>query len=400
MAKRKATRRGNGEGSIWQRPDGRWLGQISLGYDEEGKLKRKTFYGKTRSEVSLKMTSELSYIMKNGYQTVCKEKFETIFMEWLLVFKRNTVQARTFERILSNAKTHVIPELGKYGLDEINMQAIQKMINRLYLKELSLDVIKKSKQIVGQFFEYAIDNEMAIKNPTAKIKIQKREKHIEDAQRYKAIPPDKRDEFIKALDSQTILKPMCLVMMCCGLRIGETLALTWRDVDIERKLIHINRAITVDVKMDKLGNVLSRKTVIGDTKTACSVRIVPVPDSLIPVLEAWKEDRWIEGKKHNVDLLAPDSLVFGKYDGGIRTYRNTQNIFDRFCKQNGFDKLGLHIHGLRQTYSNMLFEKSVNPKVIQGLLGHKDVKTTIMNYNSVDKSYFDRISNLINEQFK
>ena len=49
MAKRKATRRGNGEGSIWQRPDGRWLGQISLGYDEEGKLKRKTCYGKTRS---------------------------------------------------------------------------------------------------------------------------------------------------------------------------------------------------------------------------------------------------------------------------------------------------------------------------------------------------------------
>ena len=39
MAKRKATRRGNGEGSIWQRPDGRWLGQISLGYDEDGKLK-------------------------------------------------------------------------------------------------------------------------------------------------------------------------------------------------------------------------------------------------------------------------------------------------------------------------------------------------------------------------
>ena len=105
-----------------------------------------------------------------------------------------------------------------------------------------------------------------------------------------------------------------------------------------------------------------------------------MPDSLIPVLEAWKEDRWIEGKKHNVDLLAPDSLVFGKYDGGIRTYRNTQNIFDRFCKQNGFDKLGLHIHGLRQTYSNMLFEKSVNPKVIQGLLGHKDVNTTKKHY--------------------
>src|SRR5574344_342196 len=105
MAKRKTTRRGNNEGSIFQRKDGRWLGEITI-----------------------------------GYKTISTEKFETLFMEWLLVFKRNTVLPRTLERIISNAKTNVLPEIGHLTLSEFSPQIIQKLINKLYIKELSLDV--------------------------------------------------------------------------------------------------------------------------------------------------------------------------------------------------------------------------------------------------------------------
>ena len=49
---------------------------------------------------------------------------------------------------------------------------------------------------------------------------------------------------------------------------------------------------------------------------------------------------------------------------------------------------------------NMLFESGENPKVIQALLGHKSVKTTITTYNSVDKSYFEKAINVFNEQYK
>ena len=48
----------------------------------------------------------------------------------------------------------------------------------------------------------------------------------------------------------------------------------------------------------------------------------------------------------------------------------------------------------------MLFEADQNPKVIQSLLGHKDVKTTISTYNSVDKSYFNKATDVFNEQYK
>lgn len=61
---------------------------------------------------------------------------------------------------------------------------------------------------------------------------------------------------------------------------------------------------------------------------------------------------------------------------------------------------GIHFHTLRHTYSNMLFEADQNPKVIQNLLGHKSVKTTITTCNSVDKSYFQKATDVLNNNFK
>ena len=94
-----------------------------------------------------------------------------------------------------------------------------------------------------------------------------------------------------------------------------------------------------------------------------------------------------------------NAVVFANSDGSVRTYSGTRRIFDRFAKKNGFFGK-IHFHTLRHTYSTMLFEANENPKVIQALLGHKSVKTTLTVYNSVDKSYYkqatDKLNNLFN----
>lgn len=92
--------------------------------------------------------------------------------------------------------------------------------------------------------------------------------------------------------------------------------------------------------------------------------------------------------------------MFGNDDDSLRSYGGTKKILYRFLKSNNLDKYNIHFHTLRHTYSNTLFEAEQNPKVIQSLLGHKDVKTTITTYNSVDKSYFDKATNVFNEQYK
>ena len=96
---RKGTRRGNNEGSIFQTKDGKWLGQVTIGYKEDGKPKRKTFTGRTRAEVATKMASDLNTVLKNGYKTVSNEKFGTLFTDWLLIFKRNTIQVKLLTKL-------------------------------------------------------------------------------------------------------------------------------------------------------------------------------------------------------------------------------------------------------------------------------------------------------------
>ena len=79
-------------------------------------------------------------------------------------------------------------------------------------------------------------------------------------------------------------------------------------------------------------------------------------------------------------------------------------VFDRFKRRHNLDKYNIHFHGLRHTFLNMLFEMNENPKVIQQLLGHRDVKTTITVYNSVDSDYVreatDRLNTKIQENQK
>ena len=189
-------------------------------------------------------------------------------------------------------------------------------------------------------------------------------------------------------------------MMFAGLRTGEVLALQWQDINFENKTINVERGLTIEPKFNSEGKVIKRITIISKTKTTCSKRVVPMPDILINALNDYKQRQSQISNKGKVDLLDKHCFVFANDDGTFRTYSGTQKILNRFLKKYKLTEYNIHFHGLRHTYSNMLFEADQNPKVIQSLLGHKDVKTTISTYNSVDKSYFDKATNVLNEQFK
>ena len=413
MAKKKAvkrTRRANNEGSIFQRSDGRWGGALTLGYDENGKIIRKTIYGKSQAEVVKKLSEISGRIKSNSYDLVEQNDLETLMFEYLMTFKKSAVAPRTFEGNIRNFKLHIAPLIGKMKVYEIDNYVIQKLVNNLIDQGYSTDTIKKCKHLISQFFEYAIDNKWVLVNPTLKVKVKgKRKVYEEDDEKYKALPPEIRDMFLEALnkDEANFIKPLCITLMFAGLRIGEAIALKWKNIDFKNKTIKVERAITQVPKFDEEGNIKNRVTVIGDTKTTCSVREIPVTDIVIETLKNWK-DKQNEKQQTNPDvtaiLTAPTSYVFANDDGSYRTYSGCRKIFDRFKKRNGLNKFNIHFHGLRHTFSNMLFEMNENPKVIQQLLGHRDVKTTITVYNSVNSDYVkeatDRLNTKIQENQK
>ena len=404
MAKKKVvskTRRANNEGSIFQRKDGRWVGAAAAGYDDEGKLVRKYVYGKTRMEVANKLSELTNRIESDSFDYVDKNNLSTLMNEWLLVFKKNQVAPRTFEGVYSKFKKHIEPKIGNMKIDEVSTLTIQKVLNQMLEDGYSLDVVRKTKVVFNQFFDYAVQHKFVVNNPTLLTRVKSKERKIYDGEnKYKAIPPEVREKFLTCLNEHKLLKPLCLCMMLAGLRTGEALALMWKDIDFENKTINIERAITVVPKFDENGKIKERKTVISETKTACSKRVVPMPDLLIAVLKDYKVEQELKGDENNINLIDKSSLVFCNNDGSLRTYYGTKKIFYRFLEKHELDNMGIHFHTLRHTYSNMLFEADQNPKVIQALLGHKSVKTTITTYNSVDKSYFQKATDVLNNNFK
>ena len=407
MAKNKVvnkTKRTNGEGSIFQRKDGRWVGTITIGYDEKGKQKKKSVYGKNQTDVAKKLSEISGKIKNNSYEIIEHKTFGELMSEWLLVFKKSAVSPRTFEGIIRNFRLHIEPIIGKMKIYEIDTFVVQQILNKMIDANYSLNVVKKNKHLISQFFEYAIDNKWVQDNPTRKTLVKVKDRRVYSGkERYKALTPESRRVFLKVLneDESNFLKPLCYVLLFAGLRIGEALALQWKNVNFEDKTLKIERSVTQIPKFDSNGKILSRVTVIGDTKTTCSVREVPITDIVANTLKEWKEKQTIrERTNRNVtaELTAPTSFIFANDDGSVRSYSGCRMIFDRFIRRHNLNKYNIHFHGLRHTFSNMLFELNENPKVIQQLLGHKDVKTTITVYNNVNSDYVKESTNRLNEK--
>lgn len=409
MAKNKVvnkTRRANNEGSIYRRKDGRWAGYLSVGFDKEGKPIRKTIYGKNQAEVAKKLSDLSGRIKSNSYEIMENHTFGELMEQFLLVFKKPSVSARTFEGNMRNFRLHIEPHIGNMKVYEVDTFVIQKLVNKLGEEGLSIDVIKKNKHLINQFFEYAKGNKWVVDNPTSKLKIRSKDRTKTEAkERYKALNPEERAIFLEALnrDESNFIKPLCILLMFAGLRIGEACALKWKDVNFENKTLKVERGITQVAKFDEKGKVIERVTVVGDTKTACSVREIPITDIVVETLKTWRKKQDFRQKKDTsikVNLIDSDAFIFANDDGSVRTYSGCRKIFGRFIERNRLQKYNIHFHGLRHTFSNMLFEMNENPKVIQQLLGHRDVKTTITVYNSVDSEYVRQATDKLNDKIK
>lgn len=85
-------------------------------------------------------------------------------------------------------------------------------------------------------------------------------------------------------------------------------------------------------------------------------------------------------------------------DDKIKSYSAIKKRFVHFLHKNNFDKYNIHFHSMRHTYATSLLEQSINPKIVQFLLGHRSVKTTLEIYNNIENNPTQWIS-LLNNAF-
>lgn len=369
-----AKKRGNGEGTIIKVKDGFWRGAIVIGRDENGKIKRKWFNGKTQKEVKEKMQPVLALINTGEYIEPSKTTLGEWLDVWLKEYKKNALKPTTYDSYETNIRCHLKSGIGNISLKDLKTFDIQKFINSKYENGASTALLRKLKNIIHGALKQAIVNELITRNVSEGV--------ILPIHKQKEIRVFSRDEeklFINAIKDDRLEIAFKLDLVS-GLRLGELLGLTWDCIDLSQGVINVKQTL-VRVKDRSKNAVKKNKFIIEQTtKTKNGKRKVPIPQAAVFMLISHKQRQEIE-KEVGKGLYKDNNIVFCTALGNRIIPRNAERSFTRLAKKAGI--VDATVHSLRHTYATRLFEEGVQPKTVSELLGHKNVSHTLDVYTHV-----------------
>lgn len=394
--KQKVTRRGKNEGSVYRRKDGKWVGQVTVGYNpDNGKPIRKYTYTNTREEAAHWVALMTS--VEKGAVAVPEDLILKDFLHnWLTTFKVHEVCSRTMELYYYSERHHIIPALGSISLDALTPLKVQTFLYQLQAeKHLSQRTISLIRGTLIQVYDYAIEMGLTQNNPARNAKLPRQPRRAGEGT-GKAISITQREAILKAAESDPIMLPAITMLMFTGMRVGEMLALQWKHIDFQAKTIAIRQSVTRELTFDAEGKTATMADALGATKTRTSQRVLQAPDIVLDRLREWM--RYVSTLKGGLNVLTPEGFVFlSTRTMGMRTYSGFRASYCHFLERNGFGGEGLNLHCYRHTYASMLLEQEINPKIVQKLLGHRDVSTTLGVYSHVVPEVFSGMTAAVND---
>jgi len=228
-------RRGNGEGSIRRRKDGRWEGRYTV-HTAEGR-KQRTVYGKTRKEVAEKLTEVMAgrdkgLVFDTGKLTV-GEHLE----RYLHDVVKPSASHRTHSTHAQQIRTHIAPTLGRIKLKNLRKAHIDRLYREKLDAGLAPSTVRRVHAVLHKALEEAVKGDLIPRNPAAyanKPKFNQEEIEPLDSSQAAAFLEAARGDRFEAL------YVLCLM---CGLRQGEALALRWQDADLEGATLRVSRQL-------------------------------------------------------------------------------------------------------------------------------------------------------------
>lgn len=356
-------RRGNREGSIYKRKDGRWCGAVFLGYDTEGKPIRKYLYGKTRQEITKKLTHILTQVNAG---LISPEKYT--LNDWLYIFfeyyKKPEVRLSTYERYKRFAENHLIPVLGSIPLEKLRPEVLQRFFVEKEKDGLAPNTIKFIYIILHSALDKALELGYVSRNVCDLISLPKRRQ-----KEIRILSKEEMEHFLFCAKKHR-LYPAFLLLATTGMRRGEVLGLRWQDVDLDKRTIVINQVLVS----------LIRGITFQEPKTKTSQRTIPLLPGVTEELKKWRK-QWLEERiKLGPDWPQTDLVFPSKVHTPILP-RNFNRVFHSICKDAGIENFT--IHGLRHSFASYLLAQGENPKTVAEILGHSSVTITLDTYSKL-----------------
>lgn len=232
--------------------------------------------------------------------------------------------------------------------------------------------VNMSVKIIRAICRSAVMDGLIDSDPSVGVSGLKRTEPKATATIHRALTLEEQNTFMRTAKAFSYFYPLYALMLQTGMRCGEALALSWRDIDTDKRLIHVTKTVTRN---------LDGKFVIGSApKTESSNRDIP----LTPPMEATlAEQRRIMAEAHGIDAVRDDRRIFlGKLKPGIvippaEIYANVRLM----TKKAGMRRISTHT--LRDTFATRAIEQGMPPNTLKEILGHSSIAMTMDLYAQV-----------------
>ena len=241
MAKIKV--RVDGEGTIIKLPDGRFRGIISLGC-AGGKCRRKCFEAKTRKEVERKKAEYLR-LHQSGVNVAPEQRTLAEFLRvWLDEVVARRVKPKTERTYRDIVQLHLIPHLGHHSLQRLRPEHVQEFMNKCSDKHcprtgrnLSAKTVKHFRDTLRAALNIAKKWGYLAINPAEQVeppRSERRNLHV--------FSPEEGRRFLEVIEGDRF-EAIFVLALTLGLRKGELLALSWKDIDREAQLVTVRHGL-------------------------------------------------------------------------------------------------------------------------------------------------------------
>ena len=343
--------------NIYKRKDGRWEGRYIKCRDISGKAVYGYVYSRTYTETKEKLTKISAEVKSKAHNPTSKD-LSTYAFEWLDTVLLYCKQS-TYVKYHNIVHKHIITDLGNLIISEIGTNTLsiycqQKQFN----DKLSSKSVKDILSVIKQIFKYASNSGAVINCDFSNVSVKSNHEEVSIITNF---------QLRKLIDFLTThinhVNVGILLSLYTGIRIGEVCALKYDDLNIESRILRIDK--TMQRIQNFNGNSNKTDIVISSPKSTCSLREIPIPQSVVDII--------IENKLYSKSSY----ILTGEKDRYIEP-RTLQNKFNKIASSCGIENVTFHM--LRHTFASNCIEAGVDAKSLSEILGHSNVNITLNRY--------------------
>ena len=353
------SKRANGEHSIYQRKDGKWCAAIVCDDPVTGRRNRTVLYGRTRTEVRVKLRAASERAEAGAPVRDSKASMAEWLVQWRsTMLAASNCKASTKELYKTLCIHHLEPApFGAIRLDRLRPSDIDALILALNDKDLSDATVQRVFTVLRVALSGAVRDGLIARNPASAVRqpsvARKEARHLSAAEVTSLLDAARNSRY----------HSMLALIAATGLRRGEAAALRWQDLDFRARTLQVRGTLAR----------VAGKLAVTEPKTAKSRRTLPLSPSVVALLKAHR-------KRQAAERLAAGSAwtdtehVFTTESGTTVEPQNILRAVKTAASEAGLKDVG--VHTLRHSAATMWLENGVHLKAVSELLGHASIAIT------------------------